>query len=159
MTTSFGSLGATRLLHTMLRVRNLEASLAFYTEQLGMSLFRREDYPEGRFTLAFLGYGDERENPAIELTYNWDTDAYDRGTAFGHIAVEVCDLHAACSTLEASGVRILRVPGPFRFASPQRLAAEVFAFVEDPDGYPIEVIERKSVGDGNLHSISSPPAR
>jgi lactoylglutathione lyase len=130
-----------RLLHTMLRVSNLDRSLTFYTQQLSMRLLRREDYPDGKFTLAFVGYGDEHTNALIELTYNWDRDAYEHGTAFGHIALAVTDLTSTCARLEASGVMMLRAPGPMTFASPNRTAIERIAFIEDPDGYRIELIE------------------
>lgn len=129
-----------RLLHTMLRVGNLERSLAFYVGTLGMSLLRREEYPGGRFTLAFVGYGTESRDCTIELTWNWDLQSYEHGSAYGHIAVAVPDVYAACSRLEASGVRILRPAGPMTHQSPQRAAPETIAFIEDPDGYRIELI-------------------
>ena len=130
-----------RLLHTMLRVGDLERSLSFYTEKLGMQLFRREEYPSGRFTLAFVGYGDEHTGAAIELTYNWGHDAYERGSAFGHIALAVTDIKSTCATLEASGVKVISAPSPMTFSSPNRNETEVIAFIEDPDGYQIELIE------------------
>jgi lactoylglutathione lyase len=130
-----------RLVHTMLRVGDLERSLSFYTRALGMSIFRREDYPDGRFTLAFVGYGDERSSAVIELTHNWDQSAYERGSAFGHIALAVADLQATCAFLAAAGVKMLRAPGPMTHRSPSRGDAEIIAFVEDPDGYRIELIE------------------
>ncbi len=126
-----------RLLHTMLRVRDLEASLDFYTRLLGMRLLRRNDYPEGKFTLAFVGYGDEDDQSVVELTYNWDHPAYDLGNGFGHLALGVPDIHAACDALAAGGARITRPPGPMKHGS------TVIAFVEDPDGYKVELIERK----------------
>lgn len=132
-----------RLLHTMLRVGNLERSLAFYTETLGMRLHRREDYPEGRFTLVFVGYGDERNNTMLELTHNWDQDGYDHGTAFGHIALAVADIRSTCATLAATGVTLLRAPGPMSVPSPHREQPEVIAFIADPDGHRIELIETK----------------
>jgi lactoylglutathione lyase len=125
-----------RLLHTMLRVKDLDASLRFYTEQLGMKLLRRNDYPEGRFTLAFVGYGDESDHSVVELTYNWGRDDYQLGDAFGHLAIGVDDIHAACERLRAQGVRITREPGPMKHGH------TVIAFVEDPNGYKIELIER-----------------
>jgi len=125
-----------RLLHTMLRVKDLEASLRFYTEQLGMRLLRRNDYPAGEFTLAFVGYGDESSHSVLELTYNWGRHAYALGDAFGHVAIGVDDIHAVCERLRAAGVRITREPGPMKHGS------TVIAFVEDPNGYKIELIER-----------------
>lgn len=138
-----GSLGAVRLLHTMLRVGDLERSLAFYVDILGMTLFRREEYPSGRFTLAFVGYGSEMTAPAIELTHNWDSDSYDHGTAYGHVALAVPDARSACARLEACGARVLRAAGPMTHVSPQRTAPEVIAFIADPDGYRIELIENR----------------
>jgi lactoylglutathione lyase len=128
----------------MLRVRDLERSLAFYTGALGMTLFRREAYPQGQFTLAFVGYGDEALGAVLELTHNWGTTAYDVGSGYGHIALAVADAGAACAELAAKGVKVIRPPGPMNFASPDRTSAEVIAFVEDPDGYRIELIETKS---------------
>jgi lactoylglutathione lyase len=125
-----------RLLHTMLRVKDLEASLRFYTEQLGMRLLRRNDYPAGEFTLAFVGYGDESAHSVLELTYNWGRSDYALGDAFGHVAIGVDDIHAVCERLRAAGVRITREPGPMKHGS------TVIAFVEDPNGYKIELIER-----------------
>lgn len=125
-----------RLLHTMLRVVDLERSLAFYTTVLGMRLLRRRDYPEGRFTLAFVGYRHEAEVTVLELTHNWDQRAYDKGTAYGHIAISVPDIGAACAKLQSAGVPVVRAPGPMKHD-----AAEVIAFIEDPDGYKIELIE------------------
>jgi lactoylglutathione lyase len=129
---------SSRLLHTMLRVRNLDASVRFYTESLGMSLLRRLDFPDGRFTLAFVGYGAESVATVIELTHNWDRDDYHSGDAFGHLAIEVPDVARAVDALSRQGVRIVRAPGPLAGAP-----AEIIAFVEDPDGYRIELIERK----------------
>lgn len=126
-----------RILHTMLRVTDLERSIAFYAGVLGMRLLRRRDYPEGRFTLAFMGYADESEAAAIELTHNWDTHAYELGTAYGHIAIEVEDAAAACAAVSAKGGRVTRPAGPMKHGS------TVIAFVEDPDGYKIEFIQRK----------------
>lgn len=125
-----------RLLHTMLRVGNLERSLAFYAEVLGMRELRRQDYPEGRFTLAFVGYEDESDGAVIELTHNWDTSAYDLGNGFGHLAVAVPDAYRACDEIRARGGRIVREAGPMKHGN------TVIAFVEDPDGYRIELIQR-----------------
>lgn len=123
-----------RLLHTMLRVGDLDRSIAFYTELLGMQLLRRRDFPGGRFTLAFLGYGPESENTVLELTHNWDTGSYDLGTAYGHIAIGVDDVYAACERIRAGGGQVVREPGPMQHGS------TVLAFVEDPDGYRIELL-------------------
>ena len=123
-----------RILHTMLRVTDLERSLRFYTEVLGMKLLRRKDYPDGRFTLAFVGYGGESEGAVIELTHNWDTDRYELGNAYGHIALGVGDVYAACEKIRAAGGKITREPGPMKHGS------TVLAFVEDPDGYKIELL-------------------
>ncbi len=125
-----------RLLHTMIRVGNLEQSLAFYTEVLGMQLLRKHDYPEGRFTLAFVGYGPESEGAVIELTHNWDTTAYDLGTGYGHIALEVDDAYAACTAIKARGGKVVREAGPMKHGT------TVIAFVEDPDGYKVELIQK-----------------
>ncbi|HQT26605.1 MAG TPA: lactoylglutathione lyase [Burkholderiales bacterium] len=125
-----------RLLHTMLRVGNLERSLEFYTNVLGMKLLRRKDYPEGRFTLAFVGYGDESDHAVIELTHNWDTASYELGSGFGHIAVEVDDASRACEEVKRLGGKVVREAGPMKHGK------TVIAFVEDPDGYKIEFIER-----------------
>ena len=125
-----------RMLHVMLRVGNLERSLAFYTEVLGMRLLRQQDYPEGRFTLAFIGYGDEDANTVLELTHNWDTTSYDLGTGYGHIALAVPDAYAACAEIKSRGGRVVREAGPMKHGT------TVIAFVEDPDGYKIELIER-----------------
>jgi len=125
-----------RILHTMLRVVDLDRSLAFYTEVLGMRLLRRNDYPEGRFTLAFVGYGSEAESAVIELTHNWDTKSYEQGNAFGHVALEVDDAYAACAAIRERGGKVVREAGPMKHGS------TVIAFVEDPDGYKIELIQR-----------------
>ncbi|AUX60454.1 lactoylglutathione lyase [Simonsiella muelleri] len=130
-----------RLLHTMLRVGNLDKSLNFYTEVLGMRVLRRKDYPEGKFTLAFVGYGEESDTTVLELTHNWDTPTYDLGNAFGHIAVEVDDAYAACDAVRAKGGKVTREAGPMKHGS------TVIAFVEDPDGYKIEFIQKKSGND------------
>jgi lactoylglutathione lyase len=132
-----------RILHTMIRVGNLERSLAFYTGPLGMRLLRREDYPDGRFTLAFVGYGDEHTGPVIELTHNWGVENYEHGNAFGHIALSVADAQRSCEQLTAAGVALLRPPGRMKHASPQRTSAEVIAFIADPDGHRIELIETR----------------
>jgi lactoylglutathione lyase len=126
-----------RLLHTMIRVGNLEKSINFYTEILGMKLLRQKDYPNGKFTLAFVGYGDEQDHSVIELTYNWDTDAYDLGSGFGHLAIEVDDVHAAAEKIRAQGGKIIREPGPMNAGT------TIIAFVEDPDGYQIELLAPK----------------
>ena len=126
-----------RLLHTMIRVGDLERSLAFYCEMLGMKLLRRGDYPGGRFTLAFVGYGDESSHTVIELTHNWDTDSYELGDGFGHLALGVGDIYGTCDGLRGKGVPIVREPGPMKHGS------TVIAFIEDPDGYRIELIEQK----------------
>lgn len=131
-----------RLLHTMLRVRDLDASLRFYCDALGMTLLRRKDYPGGRFTLAFVGYGDESDTAVLELTHNWPTPEgprdYELGTAFGHVAIGVGDIRATCDALRAKGVKITREPGPMQHGT------TVIAFVEDPDGYKVELIEERS---------------
>lgn len=127
-----------RLLHTMLRVGDLQASIAFYTEILGMKLLRQKDYPDGRFTNAFIGYGDENSNSAIELTHNWDTSRYDLGNGFGHLAIEVDDVYAAAEKIRATGGKILREAGPMNAGT------TIIAFVEDPDGYQIELLAPKS---------------
>ena len=130
-----------RLLHTMLRVGNLEQSLAFYTEVLGMKLLRRKDYPEGRFTLAFVGYGEESDTTVLELTHNWDTPSYDLGAGYGHIAIEVDDAYATCDAVRAKGGKVTREAGPMKHGT------TVIAFVEDPDGYKIEFIQKKTGAD------------
>ena len=126
-----------RLLHTMLRVVDLEKSLAFYTQVLGMQLLRRKDYPEGRFTLAFVGYGAEHEGAVIELTHNWDTTSYELGNAYGHIALEVDDVYQACERIKAAGGKVTREAGPMKHGT------TILAFVEDPDGYKIELLGKK----------------
>ena len=128
-----------RLLHTMIRTGNLERSLAFYTQVLGMRLLRQKDYPEGRFTLAFVGYGDEAAHSVIELTYNWGVEQYDLGNGFGHIAIEVDDVYAACDEIKRRGGTVTRDAGPMKGGS------TVIAFVRDPDGYAIELIGRRVV--------------
>jgi lactoylglutathione lyase len=127
-----------RILHTMIRVGDLERSIVFYRDVLGMKLLSRKDYPDGRFTLAFLGYGSNPEHAEIELTFNWGVTSYEIGSAFGHIALGVDDARAACDRIRAAGGRIVREPGPMKFSS------TVIAFVQDPDGYKIELIEEGS---------------
>ncbi|KIL98892.1 Lactoylglutathione lyase [Paramagnetospirillum magnetotacticum MS-1] len=126
-----------RFLHTMIRVGNLDRSIDFYTRLLGMKLLRRTDYPEGRFTLAFVGYGEEASSTVVELTFNWDTESYDLGGGFGHLALGVPDIYKACADLAAAGAKITRAPGPMKHGS------TIIAFVEDPDGYKIELIQAK----------------
>ncbi|WP_415889134.1 lactoylglutathione lyase [Neptuniibacter sp. SY11_33] len=126
-----------RLLHTMLRVTDLQQSIEFYTQLMGMKLLRSKDYPDGRFTLAFLGYGDESEHTALELTHNWDTDQYELGNAFGHLAIEVEDVYAACDAITAKGGEVVRPAGPMKHGS------TILAFVKDPDGYMIELLGTK----------------
>lgn len=126
-----------RLLHTMLRVGDLEKSIAFYTQVMGMTLLRKHDYPEGKFTLAFLGYGEEKHNTVIELTHNWDTASYDLGNGFGHLAIEVPDVYQACERIRAAGGKVTREPGPMKHGS------TILAFVEDPDGYKLELLSPK----------------
>ncbi|OFZ69216.1 MAG: lactoylglutathione lyase [Betaproteobacteria bacterium RBG_16_56_24] len=127
-----------RILHTMLRVVDLEKSLAFYTGVLGMKLLRRTDYPDGKFTLAFVGFNDEASGAVIELTHNWGTEKYDLGNAYGHIAIEVEDAYTACEKIKQRGGKVVREAGPMKHG------ATVIAFAEDPDGYRIELIQRKA---------------
>jgi len=124
-----------RLLHTMIRVGDLDRSIDFYTRVLGMRLLRRKDYPQGKFTLAFIGYGDESETAVIELTHNWGTETYDLGGGFGHVAIGVGDIYRVCDRIRATGGSITREPGPMKHST------TVIAFVKDPDGYAIELIE------------------
>ena len=124
-----------RILHTMLRVGDLERSLAFYTGVLGMKLLRRSDYPDGQFTLAFVGYSDEADSAVIELTYNWGRAHYTLGDAFGHVAIGVEDIYKACQDIAAQGGKVTRPPGPMKHGG------SVIAFIEDPDGYKIELIQ------------------
>ncbi|RMF15340.1 MAG: lactoylglutathione lyase [Gammaproteobacteria bacterium] len=126
-----------RILHTMIRVVDLDASIRFYTEVLGMRCLRRQDYPEGRFTLAFVGYDDESRSAVIELTWNWDTNEYEHGNAFGHIAIEVDDVYAACEAIRSRGGEVVRDAGPMKHGT------TIIAFVKDPDGYMIELIGKK----------------
>lgn len=123
-----------RILHTMLRVGNLQKSIEFYTQVLGMKLLRQHDYPEGKFTLAFIGYGDEVSNTVIELTYNYGVDHYDLGKGYGHIALGCDDVYATCDKIRAAGAKIVREPGPMLHGT------TILAFVEDPDGYKIELL-------------------
>lgn len=127
-----------RLLHTMIRVGDLQRSIDFYTQVLGMRLLRKADYPSGRFTNAFVGYDDESRAAVLELTHNWDTKSYDMGTGFGHVAVEVDDAYKACDEVKKRGGRVTREPGPMKHGT------TVIAFVEDPDGYKIEFVQRKA---------------
>ena len=127
-----------RILHTMLRTGNLERSIQFYTEVLGMKLLRQKEYPDGKFTLAFIGYGGEHDNTVIELTYNWGVERYELGTGFGHIAIEVDDVYKAADAIKQRGGKILREAGPMNAGT------TIIAFVEDPDGYPIELIGKRA---------------
>src|SRR5690606_37031937 len=126
-----------RILHTMLRVGDLKRSLDFYVDVLGMKLLRQNDYPDGKFTLAFVGYQDESEGAVLELTHNWDTDSYDLGNGYGHIALEVDDAYAACESIKAKGGNVVREAGPMKHGT------SVIAFVKDPDGYMVELIQNK----------------
>jgi len=130
-----------RLLHTMIRVNNLDESLNFYCEKLGMKLLRKKDYPGGKFTLAFVGYGDEKDDTVIELTHNWDTSSYTQGNAFGHLAVGVDDVYKACADLKAKGVKVVREAGSMMHGG------AVIAFIEDPNGYKIELIDLRGPRD------------
>lgn len=127
-----------RLLHTMLRITDLERSLSFYTEVMGMELLRRRDYPGGRFTLAFVGYGKESDTAVLELTHNWDTSSYELGSAYGHIAIGVDDIFGTCEAIRSKGGKVVREPGPMSEGG------TVIAFVEDPDGYKLELIQLAS---------------
>ena len=124
-----------KFLHTMIRVNNLDESLKFYCDHLGMKLLRKQDYPGGEFTLAFIGYGDEKNNTVIELTHNWGTSSYDQGNAFGHLALGVDDIYKVCSDLKAKGVKVVREAGPMKHGT------AVIAFIEDPNGYKVELID------------------
>ncbi|MFZ5724069.1 MAG: lactoylglutathione lyase [Pseudomonadota bacterium] len=126
-----------RILHTMLRVGDLDRSLDFYTRILGMKLLRKKEYPDGKFTLAFVGYGDESDTAVIELTYNWGVDKYELGTAYGHIALGVDDVYATTERIRAAGGKVIREPGPMKHGS------TILAFVEDPDGYRIELLDNR----------------
>ncbi|MDJ0725758.1 MAG: lactoylglutathione lyase [Prochloraceae cyanobacterium] len=142
-----------RVLHTMLRVGNLEKSLQFYCEILGMKLIRQKDYPGGEFTLAFVGYGDESENAVIELTYNWGTEKYDLGNGYGHIALGVNDIYSACDKIKAQGGNVVREPGPMKHGS------TVIAFVEDPDGYKVELIQTKEQDSAKEEAATASTAK
>jgi lactoylglutathione lyase len=126
-----------RMLHTMLRVGDLDRSIQFYTEVLGMRLLRRTNYPEGKFTLAFVGYQDERDGAVLELTFNWGVDKYEIGSGYGHVALEVDDAYAACAEIKRRGGTVTREAGPMKHGS------TVIAFVQDPDGYKVELIQKK----------------
>jgi lactoylglutathione lyase len=126
-----------KILHTMVRVGNLDQSINFYCDILGMNLIRRKDYPNGKFTLAFVGYGDESNSAVIELTQNWETDKYDLGTGYGHIALGVDDIYATCTKIKSLGGKVTREPGAMKHGT------TVIAFIEDPDGYKIELIQLK----------------
>ena len=139
-----------RLLHTMVRVGNLDRSIDFYCNVLGMELLRKKDYPNGKFTLAFVGYGDESSNAVIELTYNWDTDSYDLGNGYGHIALGVDDIYGTCDKIKSLGGKVSREPGPMKHGS------TVIAFVEDPDGYKIELIQLGTQGSANQSTEQEP---
>jgi lactoylglutathione lyase len=142
-----------RLLHTMLRVGDLERSIAFYTEVLGMRLLRRRENPGGRYTLAFVGYGGESETAVLELTWNWDTDHYDLGSGYGHIAIGCDDIVATCEAIRGRGGRIVREPGPVKGGT------TVIAFVEDPDGYRIELIQLAGRATAAAGATAAAPAR
>ncbi|HIK53625.1 MAG TPA: lactoylglutathione lyase [Synechococcales cyanobacterium M55_K2018_004] len=141
-----------RMLHTMLRVGNLEESLKFYCDVLGMKLLRRKDYPSGEFTLAFVGYGDESDHTVLELTYNWGTDHYDLGNGYGHIALGVDDIYATCEEIKRRGGKVTREPGPMKHGS------TVIAFVEDPDGYKVELIQLGTQGAAQQQATETPVA-
>ncbi|HMK14198.1 MAG TPA: lactoylglutathione lyase [Burkholderiales bacterium] len=128
-----------RIMHTMLRVGNLERSISFYTQVLGMKVLRKQDYPDGKFTLAFVGYGDESSHAVLELTHNWETGSYDLGNGYGHVAIEVPDAYKACEEVKKRGGKVTREAGPMKHGT------TVIAFVEDPDGYKIEFIQKKAV--------------
>ena len=130
-----------RLLHTMIRVNNLEESLKFYCDALCMKLLRNKDYPSGEFSLAFVGYGNEKDNTVIELTYNWGTSSYELGNAFGHLAIGVDDIYKTCAELKTKGVKVVREPGPMKHGG------AVIAFIEDPTGYKVELIEQSGPRD------------
>ena len=141
-----------KMLHTMLRVGNLEKSLQFYCDVLGMKLLRQKDYPGGKFTLAFVGYGEEQDHTVIELTYNWGVDKYDLGSGYGHIALGVDDIYGTCEAIKNLGGTISREPGPMKHGT------TVIAFVEDPDGYKIELIQLGTQGSANLANLASQTA-
>ncbi len=141
-----------RMLHTMLRVGNLEKSLKFYCDVLGMKLLRQKDYPGGKFTLAFVGYGEEQDHTVIELTYNWGVDKYDLGGGYGHIALGVDDIYGTCEKIKNLGGKITREPGPMKHGT------TVIAFIEDPDGYKIELIQLGTQGSANKANLASQTA-
>ena len=130
-----------RILHTMLRISDLDRSVDFYERALGMSIFSRETYTEGRFTLVFMGYGDSVNQPSIELTYNWDSEPYQHGSRYGHIALAVEDLYGLCDRLAKQGINISRAPGRMKYAAEETGHSDTIAFIEDPDGYKIELIQ------------------
>lgn len=142
-----------RMLHTMLRVGNLEESLKFYCELLGMKLLRQKDYPGGEFTLAFVGYGDESDHTVLELTYNWGKEQYDLGDAYGHIAIGVDDIYATCNEIKARGGKVSREPGPMKHGS------TVIAFVEDPNGYKVELIQLGTQGSAQKQETAEAASR
>ena len=145
-----------RILYTMIRVGNLDRSVNFYQNALGMKELRRENFTEGRFTLVFIGYGDDSSNAAIELTYNWDKDSYELGSGYGHIALEVHDIYATCTQLKTMGVKITREPGPMTNAPDETGHREIIAFIQDPDGYAIELIEVASTGSSATRGGNNP---
>ena len=138
-----------RMLHTMLRVGDLDKSIAFYCDILGMKLLRRKDYPGGEFTLAFVGYGEEKDHTVIELTYNWGVSEYDLGKGYGHIALGVDDIYGTCDRIKAQGGKVSREPGPMKHGS------TVIAFVEDPDGYKIELIQLGTQGSAKKETAAT----
>lgn len=138
-----------KMLHTMLRVGDLDKSIAFYCDILGMKLLRRKDYPGGEFTLAFVGYGEEKDNTVIELTYNWGVDKYDLGKGYGHIALGVDDIYGTCDRIKTQGGKVSREPGPMKHGS------TVIAFVEDPDGYKIELIQLGTQGSAKKEAAAT----
>ncbi|MBE9076295.1 lactoylglutathione lyase [Romeria aff. gracilis LEGE 07310] len=141
-----------RLLHTMLRVGNLEESLKFYCDVLGMKKLRQKDYPGGEFTLAFVGYGDESDHSVLELTYNWGTDSYDLGDAYGHIALGVDDIYETCDRIRAQGGKVVREPGPMKHGT------TVIAFIEDPNGYKVELIQQGTQGSAQSQTKAAATA-
>ncbi|MGL5942852.1 MAG: lactoylglutathione lyase [Waterburya sp.] len=138
-----------RMLHTMLRVGDLDKSLGFYCDILGMQLLRRKDYPGGEFTLAFVGYGDEKDNTVIELTYNWGVEKYDLGEGYGHIALGVDDIYGTCDRIKSQGGKVTREPGPMKHGT------TVIAFVEDPDGYKVELIQLGTQGSAQKEAVAT----
>jgi len=139
-----------RMLHTMLRVGNLDESLKFYCDVLGMKLLRKKDYPGGKFTLAFVGYGNESDHTVLELTYNWGVEQYNLGDAYGHIAIGVDDIYNVCEQIKQRGGKVVREPGPMKHGS------TVIAFVEDPNGYKVELIELRTQGSAATEQQSEP---